>query len=804
MGRGICGECEDQPAVLGCAECCEPEDNNQAGGEKRLCEGCSLLLHSLKKRRFHHVRPLVDAEDEAPVEAAWHLTAYDIPDFEELELTLPKLCDGTLGIDVGQIHGVFVVQKICRPADKEPSELRVGDAVVRVQGRSVHNVVFAQLLHLLHREPLAVKLHVVRGQDVPQALLHAWLKLERAREQAAQERSKEIISLQQTPSGHYQLRPNDANLDVMFEDAADSDAKVPVISFLGNTTAGKSFLIRSLMGDSEIRPFCFDEDKMCSTTANANMYSSTYVVPHERANVIDFEGENGLTPFMNMVLRTKNLFHSSKAETKQRHVAVQKYFPKIAYLLSDVIVLVGDTSLVNKDYFTRCRDFAVKANVGISETMCRPSMLIVHNKCSLTANFNVEATTAEFMQAHIYDEYDVVFADKGPVGLDLLVPEADDNQARGFVAVEAVTADGLASKSNKIHVRDLIVAVGGTSTEQFGVDKVYELLETSPRPLTVTFRSADILNSEAKGFLEYFADVKCVRVPRGDIRQNIRGKWYNGDEILQQQLVAIHHLLADMTAKQKAMRTDISVGERGWFFLLRSIVTQVANEQPVSFATLLNDLLSTGDRDVSAQAKKSLALLLKSVQRFLPCVSACPMADGYVCGQHRMFHSGAASHRTTVKVPRSGGRWNRWLSELDGGRHIVWEGGFEGPSLPVLFFEAPYWEDSFVQGVLDHLFTSDGQSASVDQTDELLLKLLTEYRGSLMLDFKVFSENALGHIPCTRCFKGCDAKAVVASTMKERLLQLHSRIELLYLAPHHLGVCIQCKPFFVDLGLLPT
>ncbi|EQC39471.1 hypothetical protein, variant [Saprolegnia diclina VS20] len=600
----VCSECDDQPATLACAECHEPDDSNNnnssTNGETKLCHGCSLLLHSLKKRRYHHVRPLADTEttSAAPEPATWHPTAYDIPDFEELEVVLPKLPDGTLGIDIGQVDGVFVVQRISR--EKDASALAVGDAIVRLQGRPVHNVVFAQLLHLLHREPLTVKLLVVRGHDTPSALLHAWLKLNVARDQAAQERSKEIIALQQTTSGHYQLQPNDANLDLMFEDAAVSDAKVPVISFLGNTTAGKSFLIRALMGDHEIRPFCFDEDKMCSTTANANMYSSTCVVPNERANVIDFEGENGLTPFMNMVLRTKHLFHSSKAETKQRHMAVQKYFPKIAYLLSDVIVLVGDTSLVNKDYFTRCRDFAIKANVGISETMCRPSMLIVHNKCSLTANFSVEATTAEFMQAHIYDEYDVVLAETGPVGLDLHLASNSNNNldVASFPAVEALAADGVAAKSGNIHLHDLLVAIGGVSTELLGLNKVQELLETASRPVAITFRSADLLNSEAKGFLEYFADVKCVRVPRGDIRQNIRGKWYNGDEILDQQLVAIHQILSDMSAKQKAMRTDISVGERGWFFLLRSIVTQVANEQPVSFATLLNDLLSTGDRDV--------------------------------------------------------------------------------------------------------------------------------------------------------------------------------------------------------------
>ena len=114
------------------------------------------------------------------------------------------------------------------------------------------------------------------------------------------EHQREIVCLQKTQSGSYSLRVNEVNCEKMTTD--ESDTKVPVLSFLGNTTAGKSFIIKALMGMHEASPFCFDEDRMCSTTANANMFSSTNIIKNNtRVNIIDFEGENGLSPFMDMV-----------------------------------------------------------------------------------------------------------------------------------------------------------------------------------------------------------------------------------------------------------------------------------------------------------------------------------------------------------------------------------------------------------------------------------------------------------------------------------------------------------------------
>ncbi|RQM11196.1 hypothetical protein B5M09_011658 [Aphanomyces astaci] len=139
------------------------------------------------------------------------------------------------------------------------------------------------------------------------------------------------------------------------------------------------------------------------------------------------------------IRRTEHLFHSTKDETKQRNVEVEKYFAKIAYLLSDVIVLVGDTIVVYKD----------------------GALPIEH----------------------------------------------------GFWIVEGFADRGTAKLSYKVQGDDFTVVINDESAEGQSLGAVLQV-----------------------GLLD-----SC-------------------------------HMLGDMTSKQRLMRRDISVDERGWFFLLLSIV----------------------------------------------------------------------------------------------------------------------------------------------------------------------------------------------------------------------------------------
>ncbi|ETV68178.1 hypothetical protein H257_15903 [Aphanomyces astaci] len=181
------------------------------------------------------------------------------------------------------------------------------------------------------------------------------------------------------------------------------------------------------------------------------------------------------------IRRTEHLFHSTKDETKQRNVEVEKYFAKIAYLLSDVIVLVGDTIVVYKEYFLR-RGFADRGTAKLS--------------------YKVQG-----------DDFTVVIND-----------ESAEGQSLGAV---------LQPRGSSTTVPTSTACMGGHPPE-YSRQVVQSRRNAHPPPQ----------------MLIHHLDAFHVRRPT----------------------YCTHHMLGDMTSKQRLMRRDISVDERGWFFLLLSIV----------------------------------------------------------------------------------------------------------------------------------------------------------------------------------------------------------------------------------------
>jgi hypothetical protein len=99
-----------------------------------------------------------------------------------------------------------------------------------------------------------------------------------------------------------------------------------VISFLGDTAGGKSFLAKNELLGAE--SFVFDEDKHAgSTTANVMCFESSSIFkPEQNMNclALDFEGENGISS-PRIVKRMVD-----HVQAKSRRDAVGKYFPKLA------------------------------------------------------------------------------------------------------------------------------------------------------------------------------------------------------------------------------------------------------------------------------------------------------------------------------------------------------------------------------------------------------------------------------------------------------------------------------------------
>jgi len=158
-----------------------------------------------------------------------------------------------------------------------------------------------------------------------------------------------------------ELTVNWANYN-SFKAQVSGSAPVMVVSFLGDTSVGKSTTIAALMASDEERPHVQrGRDQTASTTCNVNLYASAALGDRLAVNFLDFEGESGSeTPMMAggagggqgtlgvrgqtarlLGLAAGMLDGVQRASPLARAEAVREFFPKLAYCMSDVIVLIG-------------------------------------------------------------------------------------------------------------------------------------------------------------------------------------------------------------------------------------------------------------------------------------------------------------------------------------------------------------------------------------------------------------------------------------------------------------------------------
>ncbi|CAF1540480.1 unnamed protein product, partial [Rotaria sp. Silwood1] len=185
-----------------------------------------------------------------------------------------------------------------------------------------------------------------------------------------------------------------------------TEDKVFIISLLGNTSSGKSFVARHLLSESEDNDFvngptCVDEaEKKGATTVNINCYLNKFT-NHQKTLILDYEGEKGSGfPLLHFAQRRFARVSRTAEKAQQRRQAITDYFPKLAYILSNVVILIGNDDLASTDYLTRCREFALKANDGVSQMVNPPMLIIVQNKGSLAQSQNHEEITKKFFDIH--------------------------------------------------------------------------------------------------------------------------------------------------------------------------------------------------------------------------------------------------------------------------------------------------------------------------------------------------------------------------------------------------------------------
>ena len=81
---------------------------------------------------------------------------------------------------------------------------------------------------------------------------------------------------------------------------------------------------------------------------------------------------------------------------------MQEYFPKLAYLCSDIVVMLTTETFACSACYDQVMEMVVAANQNVSDIV-RPALIIIHNQCKLTDNFDVEATTDRFLESHDAD-----------------------------------------------------------------------------------------------------------------------------------------------------------------------------------------------------------------------------------------------------------------------------------------------------------------------------------------------------------------------------------------------------------------
>jgi len=76
-----------------------------------------------------------------------------------------------------------------------------------------------------------------------------------------------------------------------------------------------------------------------------------------------------------------------------------QHLPRFSYVISDVIVYIGEGSWANTEYRDTVIQFANAAVENVASAI-RPCIIIVHNKCNLHEPMDVDLMTKKFLNLH--------------------------------------------------------------------------------------------------------------------------------------------------------------------------------------------------------------------------------------------------------------------------------------------------------------------------------------------------------------------------------------------------------------------
>ena len=217
----------------------------------------------------------------------------------------------------------------------------------------------------------------------------------------------EIIGLRQDGPG-FVVQENATALKRL-SSQADEIEPYWAVSCLGSTGAGKSFFIAKLLqalGHTGTAPYSIDfseteiGDIPISVTCNILCYLAGSKL------LIDVEGTDGTLPLMQRILMgigaRLRLTAKEKRLQSRRRDAVAKFFPPIAFAISNTVIYITRESLKNSSTSQAIKEFA--ASIAGSSTSVRPYLVIAHNLCPINqlrrGKESEAALVKEFLLAH--------------------------------------------------------------------------------------------------------------------------------------------------------------------------------------------------------------------------------------------------------------------------------------------------------------------------------------------------------------------------------------------------------------------
>jgi len=175
-----------------------------------------------------------------------------------------------------------------------------------------------------------------------------------------------------------------------------SSEYVGVVSLIGPTNAGKSYIAKSFLNGADILPRVAERNQSQSTTAHVAVYKGFFNFQAEanaasNVNVLDFEGVGGGIPrawIPDMgILRTLNYSVPGTIKTLtdelmkgERGHITSKLLPSVAYLLSDVLIHVDTTALHDSSRIDRIRELIEATHRTTLSVGWKPCLIIIHNK----------------------------------------------------------------------------------------------------------------------------------------------------------------------------------------------------------------------------------------------------------------------------------------------------------------------------------------------------------------------------------------------------------------------------------------